>query len=467
MSATSAAVCVLPLAATRCHSLLRRCASAGMSLAVTGGHDLFVRTPGDTCVGGVTAAGPSAPSPFTKVPARALLAPPASAAPVQFLCHARNGALPSPLDALQPSGPAAQAIGNLLRLRMWQHQLQRLEDGSVTMVGAGASTDIASCRGATAGEWPQIACSLATSVGGSAYELDDVHGWVWHCPAASPLQRTLLPALLGDAPLVLGRVGWLWTLGAGAAAAVLAGLEGDGALTASSWASCVAVPSRASADDVVRLALHAGCSAVARQAGRRRWLVAISQPTAAEAAPVIAPSACVRQQWYDGRVWCVAIPSGLIVVRRRLASGEACRPVIVGNCTAIKDGLMVQAVSHRYRRKMTTAIYFAPMPISTSLAHNPTAPINLPPGVLAAASGTPVLSHLTHHLLPTSAGLVTSSASLFPDPLAIRVAECAAAAAEAQASAAAAAAAAELDGVDTAVGGSLAAPSDVDTEMRG
>jgi len=247
--------------------------------------------------------------------------------------------------------------------------------------------------------------------------------------------------------------------------------------------SKITLRTSADADDVVQLALHCGASAIAMAASDGGWRVDLAMAHDVSAsAPMLTPLRHARIDWWEGRVWCVAIPCGLIVVRRLLQPADAggspswSRPVIVGNCTAIKDGLMVQAVSHRYRRKMTTTVYFAPMPISTSLAHNPTAPINLPPGVLAAASGTPVLSHLTHHLLPTAAGLVASSASLFPDPLAIRVAECAAAAAEAQASAAAMAAAADLeasaggpaepDPAPFESGGGDDGHGDTDTDMR-
>ena len=37
-------------------------------------------------------------------------------------------------------------------------------------------------------------------------------------------------------------------------------------------------------------------------------------------------------------------------------------------CTAIKDGLMVQAVTQRYRRKFFTTVYYSVMPVSTTLS---------------------------------------------------------------------------------------------------
>lgn len=77
-------------------------------------------------------------------------------------------------------------------------------------------------------------------------------------------------------------------------------------------------------DNVVRLALHAGFSP--RCVGGD--VVLKSDAAGAE---LFSPDS-VRQSVYDGIAWCVTVPSGKIIVRRRVAN-ETSQPVVVGNCS--------------------------------------------------------------------------------------------------------------------------------------
>jgi len=87
-------------------------------------------------------------------------------------------------------------------------------------------------------------------------------------------------------------------------------------------------------DQLVLLGLHAGMSPhfVADVAQQTLWRVSFG----AKVEPSVNQSEGVRRVSYDGRTWCVSVPTGLIVARRaRSESGiiqAASRPLVIGNC---------------------------------------------------------------------------------------------------------------------------------------
>jgi Glycogen recognition site of AMP-activated protein kinase/5'-AMP-activated protein kinase beta subunit, interaction domain len=60
------------------------------------------------------------------------------------------------------------------------------------------------------------------------------------------------------------------------------------------------------------------------------------------------------------------------------------------HCTAIKDGLMVQATTHRYRKKTVASVFYAVMPMSSSSAAQMAAAGLLPLPTAAAAPAAPL-----------------------------------------------------------------------------
>ena len=109
-------------------------------------------------------------------------------------------------------------------------------------------------------------------------------------------------------------------------------------------------------DELVRLALHAGCAAhftTEYIAGEHRGVVdgtaiisnyasykvcyPLSGMRSGHAEPILHVSRDISRVEYTGRTWCVTVPHGLIIVRRIKVNGKgvveyASKPVIVGNC---------------------------------------------------------------------------------------------------------------------------------------
>ncbi|KAJ2877867.1 translation elongation factor Tu [Coemansia aciculifera] len=121
---------------------------------------------------------------------------------------------------------------------------------------------------------------------------------------------------------------------------VRAVIEGYGRASGSSGA--LHTSSAAFRDELVVAALHAGYSACFKAGDVGGWTVSYAD-LAGTAQPTLSAKAEVKAvDTYTGRVWCVRVPTGLIVAQRVKAdeSGvvtEASRPVIVGNCPGHAD----------------------------------------------------------------------------------------------------------------------------------
>jgi DNA-directed RNA polymerase beta' subunit len=157
---------------------------------------------------------------------------------------------------------------------------------------------------------------------------------------------------------------WVWRLNRDEMRHVLAGVtRANGTRSSKAWT--VYTPSPTFRDELVRMVLHAGYTphfGVQWRAGtvqgtdgsdkivadHDNWSVHIS--SAAE--QVLEPSvrACdVRRFSYCGRVWCLNMPSGTLVARRahkdeRGVVTKASRALVVGNCMAGREGLVDTAV---------------------------------------------------------------------------------------------------------------------------
>ena len=94
-------------------------------------------------------------------------------------------------------------------------------------------------------------------------------------------------------------------------------------------------------DLYVQVLLHAGYSAhfEAKNGG---WSVRHSEEEST-AEPTLVLSRDVKRSVYEGRVWCVTVPNGLLIARRAAVETDgtvtaASRPVVVGNCPVF-DGM--------------------------------------------------------------------------------------------------------------------------------
>ena len=148
---------------------------------------------------------------------------------------------------------------------------------------------------------------------------------------------------------------WVWSLNKEQAMLVLAGLRrADGRQATKEnviWTSSVSFR-----DEIVRLALNAGCAAtfsLEYLAGEERGVDRNGKPFRARHASwrVKYPSApnptniyverdVVAKVPYEGRTWCVTVPHGLIVVRRVKTDKingvtQASKPIIAGNCDGV------------------------------------------------------------------------------------------------------------------------------------
>lgn len=90
-------------------------------------------------------------------------------------------------------------------------------------------------------------------------------------------------------------------------------------------------------DGVVRLCLHAGLSASFVRCSGGGWTVHCTED-ASQAEPVLRCGSGARLVPYEGRTWCLEMPSGHLVARRAIRDAEqgavvgASRPTITGNC---------------------------------------------------------------------------------------------------------------------------------------
>lgn len=99
-------------------------------------------------------------------------------------------------------------------------------------------------------------------------------------------------------------------------------------------------------DEIVILAAHCGYSAsFTANPTNNTWIVSYTD-CEATAAPIVDKSAVTRSD-YSGAVFCVTVPTGLIITRRARAENGvltyASRPMIVGNCGG-REGLVDTAV---------------------------------------------------------------------------------------------------------------------------
>ena len=110
-------------------------------------------------------------------------------------------------------------------------------------------------------------------------------------------------------------------------------------------------------DDLVRALLHAGYTAHFSTADSAdafwamRYIDPSCAPTQAEEMDVCVQSAVRRVDDYYGRVWCVTVPSGLVVAQRATRDGRGVvnrvsRPVIVGQCPTCPREQTAQEVIH-------------------------------------------------------------------------------------------------------------------------
>jgi len=146
---------------------------------------------------------------------------------------------------------------------------------------------------------------------------------------------------------------WVWKLLAPFAAGILAGAHlADGRGFASKQTTIYTSSARFR-DELIRLAMHAGYTAffdLAYKAGTVRGerngkpIVAHSDGWSVNytghymtAMPVLEPSE-LRRVSYDGRTWCLSMPSGTLIARRAVqnpttgAITKASRATVVGNC---------------------------------------------------------------------------------------------------------------------------------------
>jgi DNA-directed RNA polymerase beta subunit len=148
---------------------------------------------------------------------------------------------------------------------------------------------------------------------------------------------------------------WVWTLPKSDVRLILRGLRrADGSEAADE--NKIYTSSARFRDEIVRACLHAGYSArfnlvytantqrgISRNgsliiANHDSWAVTFTDGANPYAAPVIHQSVDVREVEYNGRTWCVSVPSGLIIVRRAHTNPDtnvvikSSVPVIMGNC---------------------------------------------------------------------------------------------------------------------------------------
>ncbi|KAJ2489577.1 translation elongation factor Tu [Coemansia sp. RSA 2050] len=115
----------------------------------------------------------------------------------------------------------------------------------------------------------------------------------------------------------------------------------EGYRRASGGNSSLSTSSATLRDELVVAALHAGYSASFSKAADA-WTVSYTEADATAQPTINAPTDVKPVTTYNGRVWCVRVPTGLIVAQRATtdSSGavtEASRPVIVGNCPGHAD----------------------------------------------------------------------------------------------------------------------------------
>jgi hypothetical protein len=147
---------------------------------------------------------------------------------------------------------------------------------------------------------------------------------------------------------------WVWRLIQTDARAIIAGLCRS-ALHSSQVDNAIYTDSIRFRDELVRLFLHAGYSpmfdlykagedSAVEQFGSRFlptadiWSVSYSDANSSYSSPTIIRSRdIIRARTHQGRVWCVSVPTGLIIARRAAvhdgAVTKASRPVVVGNCS--------------------------------------------------------------------------------------------------------------------------------------
>jgi ATP-dependent RNA helicase DDX41 len=151
---------------------------------------------------------------------------------------------------------------------------------------------------------------------------------------------------------------WAWRLRREQVQRVLDGLRrADGKQAKNEFA--IWTSSARFRDEIMRLALHAGCAAsftaehLAGEHGneihgvdiisnRASWMVRYSAAgmRGGYAEPILHMRRDVRAVPYTGRTWCVTVPHGLLVVRRTVRDAEgtvvkASKPVIIGNCSGL------------------------------------------------------------------------------------------------------------------------------------
>ena len=106
-------------------------------------------------------------------------------------------------------------------------------------------------------------------------------------------------------------------------------------------------------DELVRVLLHAGYTSRFELNATKRWEITYVEDVAQCVNPVLYSDKNVKVvDDYFGRVWCVTVPTGLIIVQRVVKNAEdvvvkASRPTIVGNCPG--HAVMFKSRERSYR----------------------------------------------------------------------------------------------------------------------
>jgi hypothetical protein len=251
------------------------------------------------------ATAPAAATLGEDAPAAALAA--ASALPYSVAANAAFGALGLTTEA--------QCTAFVTLYGYWLGDGAR-EDAAAVRVSASADRDVAAITAALA--TLGLAMRAERHLTGKQQWSIDQPAW-----AAAFRAQELLP--------------WVHELPAPLLRALLGGLtrtDGTAAETRSVDASTVRFR-----DEVGRLGLHAGYAVrveglskkAAQRSGQDGWRVVLSAHAAA-AEPVVARTD-MKEVAYEGRTWCLTMPSGFVWARRATRDlRKVSRPAIVGNC---------------------------------------------------------------------------------------------------------------------------------------
>ncbi len=119
---------------------------------------------------------------------------------------------------------------------------------------------------------------------------------------------------------LLRRDEWMWRLSGALSSVLLAGARRRS--LASSTECVIDTESAAVRDELMRVALHAGCAAqFGWHDNGNVWRVCYSAMVSV-AQPTLHRESNVRHVQYEGSTWCVTLPHGFIVARRARANSD-------------------------------------------------------------------------------------------------------------------------------------------------